>query len=185
MTEPSETTTTLQTERLILRPRSDADLDACLAMNREPGTLDYIDFPRDGDWGDDAAHLAYIAETHAHAHPSGMGYFTLVRHDDPNRFLGWALLSPEDLKGPEVEIGWRLTTAARGKGYATEAAKALISHGFKTLGLQGIIADMSRANRASYRVAQKLGMRERTDPINTTEEYVRWEMTRAMWAATG
>lgn len=174
-------TSDLCSERLLLRPRSDADLSACYAMNCEPGTLDYIDFPRDGDWSDEAAHRAFIQETHRHAFPQGMGYYTVTTKDAPDRFLGWVILAPEDLYGSEIEVGWRLVSAARGHGYATEAARALVDYGFAELSIDGIIADMYRANRASYRVAEKLGMRHRVDPLNTTEKYVRWEMTRAMW----
>ena len=173
----------LETDRLILRPRTDEDLDACFAMNMEPGTLDFIDFPRDGNWQDPATHRAFIAESHAFQMPDGMGYFTLVTRDNPGRFLGWVLLAPEDMKGPEVEIGWRLITAARGQGFATEAARAIVAHGFGTLGVDTLIADMYRANDGSMGVARKLGMRERPDPIRTTDKYVLWELTRDIWTS--
>ena len=173
----------LTTERLILRPRGPQDLDACFAMNKEPGTLDYIDFPRDGTWDDDGTHKAYIAETLAYAYLPGLGYWTVVRRDDPDIFLGWVLMAPEDLKGPEIEIGWRLVTAARRQGYASEAAAVMVRHGFETLGLPCLIADMYRANAGSMGVARRLGMRERPHPERTTDQYVLWELTREMWAA--
>ena len=173
---------TLTTERLILRPRIPEDLEACFAMNREPGTLDYVDFPRaPGSWGDEAAHRAYLDETFAHRNPPGLGYWTVTRRDDPGRFLGWVLMAEEDLKGPEVEIGWRFVTAARRRGYASEAAREMVRHGFETLGLACLIADMYRANAGSMGVARKLGMRERPHPERTTERYVLWELRREDW----
>ena len=174
---------TLVTDRLILRPRDPGDLEACYAMNMEPGTLDYIDFPRAGAWDDDATHRAYLAETFAYRHPDGLGYWTVVRRDAPGTFLGWVLMAPEDLAGPEVEIGWRFRKPARRKGYASEAATALVRHGLETLGLDCVIADMYRANAGSMGVARKLGMRERPHPERTTEQYALWELTREMWAA--
>ena len=152
-------------------------------MNMEPGTLDHISFPRDGTWDDPATHRAYIAETHLAPMPDGMGYFTLTPRDDPTEFLGWVLLVPEDLDGPEVEIGWRLTTAARGKGFATEAARAIVHHAFTDLDLPAVVADIYRTNAASISVAQKLGMRVRDDPARMTETYVLWELSRQMWDA--
>lgn len=172
---------TLETVRLILRPRTAADLEDCYRMNREPGTLDFVDFPRDGTWDDPAAHRTYLAETMAHTYPEGLGYWSVATRDDPGTFLGWVLMAPEDLKGPEIEIGWRFRTAARRQGYASEAAASMVRHGFETLGLDCVIADMYRANAGSMGVARRLGMCERPHPKRTTDEFVLWELTRAMW----
>jgi ribosomal-protein-alanine N-acetyltransferase len=57
------------------------------------------------------------------------------------------------------EIGWVLDKRHHGHGYATEAAAALLKHGFDTLGLHRIIATCQPANVASYRVMEKIGMR--------------------------
>ena len=173
----------IETERLVLRPRVRGDLDACFAMNCEPGTLDFIDFPREGDWSDLDRHRAFLEETFGYAYPDGLGYWSLSMRSDPHGFLGWVLMAPEDLKGPEVEIGWRLVTAARGQGLATEAARAMVGYGFDRLDLPCVIADMYRANSGSMGVARKLGMRQRPDPVRTTDDYVLWELTRDMWAA--
>ena len=148
----------------------------------EPGTLDHVDFPREGSWEDEAAHRAFLAETHRFPYPPGLGYWTITLKDDPS-FLGWVLMAPEDLKGPEIEVGWRLVTAARGKGYACEAASALLEHGFRTLGLPAVVADIYMTNTASVNLARKLGMRVRDDPDRITPTYVLWELTREMRAA--
>lgn len=180
MTQP-----VLSTERLILRPRTRAELEACYAMNREPGTLDFVDFPREpGSWDDMAAHRAFLDETFGYAYPPGLGYWTVVHRDAPRRFLGWVVMAPEDLAGPEVEIGWRFVTAARRRGYASEAAREMVRHGFETLGLGCLIADMYRANTGSMGVARKLGMRERPHPERTTDRYVLWELRREDWLAS-
>jgi len=82
----------------------------------------------------------------------------VVRRAQPNGFLGWVLLIPDDGVGPEIEIGWRFLRSAWGQGYATEAARPLVTHGFDTVGLERIIAWIHPANRASLRVAEKLGL---------------------------
>lgn len=171
----------LETPRLRLRPRVAGDLEACYAMNMEPGTLDHIDFPRAGSWADEARHRAYIAETLTHDYPPGLGYWAVVPRDDPDRFLGWILMAPEDLHGPEVEIGWRFVTAARGQGFATEAAKAVIGHGFATLGLDRLIAEIFRDNAASMAVARKIGMRECPDDLRTNARVMLWDLRRRDW----
>ncbi|WP_369334457.1 GNAT family N-acetyltransferase, partial [Stenotrophomonas maltophilia] len=58
----------------------------------------------------------------------------------PHGFLGMAILMPVEGQGPEVEIGWRLPRAAWGRGYASEAAHAVLRHGFDTLALEEVVA---------------------------------------------
>jgi RimJ/RimL family protein N-acetyltransferase len=57
------------------------------------------------------------------------------------------------------EIGWALGVEYRGQGYATEAARALIAYGFKSLDLHRIHADTSIGNTASWRLMERLGMK--------------------------
>lgn len=90
-----------QTERLALRPRTVADLESCLAMDRDPAVTRFIA----GPWADPIAHRAFV-EARIHAvYPDGMGYWSVFAADG---FVGWILLAPLDLHGPEIEIGWRL-----------------------------------------------------------------------------
>jgi RimJ/RimL family protein N-acetyltransferase len=60
------------------------------------------------------------------------------------------------------EIGWVFDRAYHGRGYATEAAVALLRHGFEALDLHRIIATCQPENVASRRVMEKLGMRLQT-----------------------
>ena len=151
----------LETPRLRLRPRVPGDLEDCLAMDREPGTLDWIEWPGAASgWEDEAAHRAFIRSRIEARYPDGMGYWVIAWRERPDGFLGWVLLIPADAVGPEVEIGWRLTRAARGQGVATEAAQAVLHHGLGALGLDRVIADIHPGNAASVGVARKIGMRE-------------------------
>jgi RimJ/RimL family protein N-acetyltransferase len=58
----------------------------------------------------------------------------------------------------EVEIGYRLARAVWGRGYATEAAKAVHDYAFTVLGIKRLIAIIDPSNIASIRVAKKIGM---------------------------
>lgn len=166
---------TLETQRLRLRPRTLSDLEDCFRMDREPGTLDWIEWPEAaGGWDEEAAHRAFIRERIEGPYPEGMGYWVITRRDRPDAFLGWVLLIPEDARGPEIEIGWRLPGAARGQGIATEAAGRLLAHGLGELGLSRIIADIHPGNAASVRVAQKVGMRD-AGPAPDAPHLVRFE----------
>ena len=77
----------------------------------------------------------------------------------PAAFVGWVLLMPYDAVGPEIEIAWRLLRSAWGNGFATEASLPVLRHGFETLGLDRVVADIHPDNAVSLRVAEKLGLR--------------------------
>lgn len=143
---------TFQTARLTLRPRTVDDLEACLAMDRDPAVTRFID----GPWADPDVHRTFVEARMRHVFPTGMGYWTVQA---PEGFAGWILLTPLNLHGPEIEIGWRLVRRLWGHGYATEAAHPVLRHALTTLGLAEVVADIDPANTASARVARKLGLR--------------------------
>jgi len=142
-----------ETARLRLAPRSLAETETCLAMDRAPGVTDHVS----GPWADPAAHRAFTEARTSGPWPPGMGYWTIRPRADPARFAGWVLLIPEDAVGPAIEIGWRLHPEVWGCGYATEAAQTILGHAFGTLGLPEVVAGIMPGNVASLRVAMKLG----------------------------
>jgi RimJ/RimL family protein N-acetyltransferase len=146
---------TFHTERLIVRPRGLGDLDACLAMDSDPEVVRYVA----GPWDDAAAHLKFLIHRMTTAYPPGLGYWSVVPRDDPDRFLGWVLLIPSDAVGPEIEVGWRLNRASWGHGYATEATRAVLRHGFTGAGVDRVVATVHADNARSQRVAEKIGLR--------------------------
>lgn len=143
---------TFQTARLTVRPRTVDDIEACLAMDRDPAVTQFID----GPWADPIIHRIFVEARMRHAFPPGMGYWTALA---PEGFAGWILLTPLNLHGPEIEIGWRFVRRLWGNGYATEAAHPVLGHALTTLGLAAVVADIDPANAASARVARKLGLR--------------------------
>lgn len=87
----------------------------------------------------------------------GLGYWSVFALDEPDHFLGWVFLYPHGRPGDEVDIGWRFNTSAWGKGYATEAARAILTHAFAALQLPRIMVEIAPNNPRSLRVAEKLG----------------------------
>jgi len=99
----------------------------------------------------------------AHWEEHGYGLWALRRHDS-DVVLGFAGLSipyhfPSVL--PAVEVGWRLRRDQWGRGFATEAARPALIHGFGDLGLDEIISLIHAENARSLAVASRLGLRER------------------------
>lgn len=76
-----------------------------------------------------------------------------------NQFAGLAGLIPQDVEGKrEVEIGYLFLRKYWGMGLATEGAIACKNYGFNKLGLHKLISLIDPGNKASIRVAEKVGM---------------------------
>lgn len=144
---------TFDTQRLHLEPRTLADLEDCLAMDRDPQVTRFIP----GPWSDPVAHRAFVLARMTAAYPQGLGYWT-VRARSAGAFLGWVLLLPLEDADDEIEIGWRLVRSAWGQGIASEAAAPVLAHGLRIAGERLIVADIDPANAGSIRVAEKIGM---------------------------
>jgi RimJ/RimL family protein N-acetyltransferase len=82
------------------------------------------------------------------------------------RALGGSPVDPGARRNvPEVGLFWAVASAHRGKGFATEAARALIDYAFTTLNLRRIVATTEFPNTASQAVMRRLGMRVESNPL--------------------
>ena len=91
----------------------------------------------------------------------GWGFWAIEIPEIAN-FIGFAGLHipRDDLPfSPCTEIGWRLAFEFWGKGYASEAAQAVLELGFKNLGLAEIVSFTAASNRRSRAVMARIGMR--------------------------
>lgn len=145
----------ITTDRLALRPPVDADRPGVAEMNGDPRVGDWL-----GGVRDRAASDAFLDQHMAHIAEHGFGFWVVERKADA-RVIGMTGLwwvPPELGMAPVVEIGWRFRPDAWGQGYATEAARAALDHGFEKLKLPEIIAFTARTNLASQNVMRRLGM---------------------------
>jgi RimJ/RimL family protein N-acetyltransferase len=142
----------LHTERLRLRPRTLDDVDANVAMDLDLQVHRYIfsQAPEPGRW------RARIAAQITSGWPSTGGLWAVERQSEPG-FLGWCGLFPLNHSGL-IEIGYRYVRAAWGQGIGSEAARAVLDHGFRALALDPIVAVAHPDNRASQRVLEKIGL---------------------------
>jgi len=123
-------------------------------MDRDPEVTKFIP----GPWSDPDRHEAFVRERIEADFGEGLGYWSVFENEHPDRFIGWILLIPTSGTGSEIELGWRFNRDAWGKGYATEASKALLDYALDTLYLDRVVADIDPNNLASIRVATKIGM---------------------------
>jgi RimJ/RimL family protein N-acetyltransferase len=148
-------------------------------MDSDPDVTKFID----GPWSDPVAHRAFVEARTTATYPPGQGYWTLRPRADPRQFLGWVLLIPLDGVGPDIEIGWRLPKAQWGRGYAPEAAAAVLKHGFGTGDFHCVVADIHPDNLSSQRVAEKLGFTFLEQRLHHGERHFRYVIDRGSSSA--
>jgi RimJ/RimL family protein N-acetyltransferase len=147
--------TVLETDRLILRRLSTGDAEFILALLNEPSWLRYI-----GDRGvrtlDDARDYILKGPMESYRRLGfGMYRTELKEGGTPIGICG--LVQRASLK--DVDIGFALFPQFWGKGYAYEAASAVLAFGRSVLGLRRIVAVTTHDNHDSISVLEKLGMR--------------------------
>jgi RimJ/RimL family protein N-acetyltransferase len=148
----------LRTQRLILRNWIDADRDLFHRINSEDRVMEFFPFRRDRAQSD-----ALLDRLRGDIEENGFG-FAAIEIAETGECAGFAGLSrpggePFASVG-RIEIGWRLAPEFWGRGYATEAARAWLAHGFDALGLEEIVSFAVWSNERSTAVMKRLGMRQ-------------------------
>jgi RimJ/RimL family protein N-acetyltransferase len=178
----------LETERLVLRRLTEADVDNLFDLDGDPEVMRFITggkpTPRDEIRDEFLPRFLHYYERFA-----GFGFWAAIEKST-GEFLGWFHFRPPEGSGPnEVELGYRLKRSAWGRGYATEGSRALIRKGFTELGVRRLFASTMAVNSASRRVMEKAGLTlERTlhqswaHPIEGAEHgEVEYALTKAEW----
>lgn len=178
----------LETERLVLRRFTAADLDNLVALDGDPAVMRFLTggrpTPREEIERDFLpAFLRYRDRF------EGYGFWAAIEKATGD-FLGWFHFRPAEGRPPdEPELGYRLHRSAWGKGYGTEGSRALIRKGFTEHGVRRVVAETMAVNTASRRVMEKAGLtlvrtfhQEWPDPIEGTEHgEVEYALDKADW----
>jgi RimJ/RimL family protein N-acetyltransferase len=172
----------LATERLLIRPWRHEDADRLLDILSRLEVVEWLDDGEPVLMKDlDEAHARITRYAERDAPPLGM--WAVERSDDGVVVGTVLLLTLPNAEHGEVEIGWHLHPDSWGHGYASEAARAVLAHGFAG-GLPEIIAVSHTDNGASQAVMRRIGMTDRgvTDKWYE-EESAYFVMTADSWRA--
>lgn len=170
--------TSLETERLSLRPLVAADAEAYAAMRFHPDVMKWLP-SAEGDPVEAARRtIERFAVGWQQRHHAPWGVFLR------DRLIGHAGLNFVPEFG-ETEVLWAFHPDAWGKGYATEAARASLAHGFETLEMELIFAITLPDNLASQAVMKRLGLiyRRRVE-YKRFKDIVWFDMDRQTWTAS-
>jgi len=152
--ERAAATPPLRTERLELRRFTAADLEPLLDVFGDPEVMRHVGEERRPLRAEGVRALVAASDDHWDEH--GFGLLAIVELAT-GRLVGEAGLQFLEA-GPDIELGYTLARAAWGRGYATEAARAVLRWGFAGLRLHRVVAVADPANAASLHVLDKLGM---------------------------
>lgn len=156
--------TDLESKRLVGEPASERHRDVAVELFGDPEVAKWI-WP-EGRAGSDAVGPRTPAQAQQtlarfidHWRQHGFGWWYL-RERESGSYVGEVGLQLTKVDDDEVvEVGWTLLPRYWNRGYATEAARVALDHGFGPLGLEEIYSFTMTNNRASQRVMEKLGMR--------------------------
>lgn len=156
---PRATDVMIETARLLLRRWRPSDREPFARMCADPRVMEHFPRPATRDESNDLVDRAERSFAER-----GYGLWA-VEERGGAAFIGFVGLFHRPLEdfatdfAPCDEIGWRLAFAAWGRGYATEAARAVRDHAFATLAMEEIVSFTVPGNVRSRRVMEKIGLR--------------------------
>ena len=148
------------TRRLSLRPFRASDLKALHALYGDADNLRY--------WGTDPSRgleeSRKVLRWHLGFRPRHYVLWAIEERKS-GRLIGMINYHRRDLREKRVEVGWLILPALQGKGYMTEAGRALLRHLFDDLGVHKVEALIRPENEPSAALARRLGFRLEGGPI--------------------
>lgn len=180
----------LESNRLLLRPHSEADLDIETKIGTDPDVMKYVGNVEAAD------EIARNMPKYTRRCAGGcIGVWCVIKRLTMEK-LGTAILLPkpieeedtnwdlvvgDELPDCEIEIGYMLKRSAWGKGYATEATKRLLKFAFEETPLQELVATTDPKNIASQRVLEKCGLVYEGTRRAYAAECFGFRITRQQW----
>ncbi|MHA6693511.1 GNAT family N-acetyltransferase [Homoserinimonas sp. A520] len=179
--EPWAPTYPIRTERLLLRPHLETDLDDLVLFHSDPEVTRYIPWPVRNRVETRAALLMRLDKGTAAA--EGDWLILAIVYAPQDRVIGEVLLKREDDTQRIGELGYVIARSHQGQGLATEAARAMLDLAFGEFGLERVTARIDEPNEASRRMIARLGFTEvsRSEPdpgSGETEVLVHYSLPR-------
>lgn len=153
----------LETARLILRTEADGDQAVWVQHMNTPAVMDHLGGPHE-------PHKIEANFAKTAANQAQYGYsFMMIQHKDTGDLIGKCglknvdnILAPIEIHG-QFEIGWSLREDYWRRGYAFEAARAVLDLAFTRFDAPRVFAFTAQRNIPSWRMMEKLGMTRRVD----------------------
>jgi RimJ/RimL family protein N-acetyltransferase len=158
----------LETERLVLRPYNDGDLENLHAIYSQPEVARWL-YYEPTTLEESREKLARKIVGCELTEDRGLSVAFELRD---GTYVGDVVLFYASVEHKTVEVGFSVDPRHQGKGYATEAARALIGWAFSQ-GFHRVVGRLEARNTGSARVLEKLGMRR--EALLVENEWVKGE----------
>lgn len=147
------------TERLILRELIPSDEKGMFTLDADPEVHKYLGNQPVTSMEEIRAAIRFIRQQYV---DNGIGRWAVIEKAT-NQFVGWAglklITTPINNRVGYYDLGYRFIKQYWGKGYASEAAKAIVDYGFNRMGLKEIYGMVETGNIASRKVLEKAGLK--------------------------
>lgn len=144
----------IKTDRLLIRSMTSKDVETTYAYQGDEELTKYMLYMPDESIEVTAEFIRGIEEEQNGNNPKRFEMIVLLE----NEHIGGVSIYIEEDDPKVGELGWLIKKEFQGKGYITEAAKALMEYSFENLGLEKIYARCDSRNIASEKVMKKLEM---------------------------
>jgi len=163
----------LRTPRLVLRSFDVDDLEPLLTFHGDPDVVRYVPFPP-RDRAAVAAVLKRKVASTGLAQEGDLLELAVVLVED-GTLVGDVLLALRSIEHETLEVGYLFAPAHGGRGYATEAVRALVDLAFRGLGARRVVARVDARNVSSRALLERLGMRLEAELVEN--EWFKGELT--------
>ena len=170
----------LETERLVIRPFTPGDQADAVRFFTDP---DFMAWSTTGPLNPENARerLRYLVDLF---HERGFSKLALVEKAG-GALVGYCGFGYERVEGQmSPELGYRLMPQWQGRGFATEAARAVVTDAFARLRMASILALVMEENRPSRGVLEKLGMTFQQPTIFNGREVMLYRLERSAFLDT-
>ena len=163
----------LLTDRLLLRPFRDDDLDAFHSIQRRPDVVRYLYWePRTRD---ESSEMLGRRKLQVAIEKEGDGLHLAAELQTTGVMIAHFSLFYASQDHRQGEVGFVMHPDHHGHGYATEGARLMLRLGFEDLGLHRIIGRCDARNTSSARLLERLGMRREAHQIENA--FIKGEWT--------
>ncbi|MDX9856742.1 MAG: GNAT family N-acetyltransferase [candidate division Zixibacteria bacterium] len=166
----------IETRRLILRQMREDDAEALFGIFSDPIAMTYFGVVFDRSKMD-----TWVRKNLEHERQHGFSLRSVILKDN-GVVIGNCGLETDEIEGRTiVGIGFDFNRSYWGRGYATEAARAVLEYGFSRLGFDSIFGWIDPQNKPSQRVAKRIGMSLERYVMRGPKKYALYGIKRKDW----
>ncbi len=160
----------IKTNRLIIKPYKEDDIQQCFELMQDKELFTYLDMDV-MSFEEYKGLFQWLMDSYNTGFDEDFTYSFNITLKETGAHIGWCGIGALDYDIKQKEIYYLIGRDHWGKGYAKEAATALLDYGFNVIGLNEIVALCKPENIASRKVIENIGLKFRCTVKGLPEEF--------------